>query len=146
MMGGRGGGVVTFQCPLPPPLPSSILQFTAGGAAPLDKRAAAVLAAWRPGEEGGNALWDLLRARCRPRGGWRSSGPFLSAACAWGRGRLPHQVLGPGERTGGAASRHGRGMQDPPLPLRCLRAARAGRSARPSLPTTPSASAWITSP
>jgi beta-glucosidase len=43
-------------------------QFTSNGAAPLDQRAAAVLATWRSGEEGGNAMWQLLTGVASPSG------------------------------------------------------------------------------
>jgi len=45
----------------------------AGGA--LDARAGAVLAAWRPGCEGGGALWDLLTGAASPSGRLAQSWP-----------------------------------------------------------------------
>jgi beta-glucosidase-like glycosyl hydrolase len=47
---------------------SLVSQFTAGGKLPLDQRAAAVLATWRSGCEGGNAMWDLLFGTASPSG------------------------------------------------------------------------------
>jgi beta-xylosidase len=43
-------------------------RYTSGGLAPLDQRAAAVLATWRPGEEGGSAMWQLLTGAASPSG------------------------------------------------------------------------------
>ena len=51
-------------------------KFTSGGRAGLDARAGAVLAAWRPGCEGGVALWDLLTGRASPSGRLAQSWPI----------------------------------------------------------------------
>ena len=55
---------------------SLVSKFTAGGALPLDKRAAAVLAAFRSGCEGGNAIWDLLTGATSPSGRLPQSWPI----------------------------------------------------------------------
>jgi beta-xylosidase len=63
---------------------SLVSKFTAGGALPLDKRAAAVLAAFRSGCEGGNAIWDLLSGAVSPSGRLPQSWPV-----AVGGARMP---------------------------------------------------------
>jgi beta-glucosidase-like glycosyl hydrolase len=52
---------------------SAVSAFGAGGA--LDARAGAVLAAWRPGCEGGGAMWDLLTGAASPSGRLAQSWP-----------------------------------------------------------------------
>jgi len=47
----------------------------AASAAPLNARAAAVLAAWRPGSEGGAPIWDLLTGAASPSGRLAQSWP-----------------------------------------------------------------------
>ena len=52
---------------------SAVSAYMAGG--PLDERVSALLAAWRPGSEGGTALWDLLTGVASPSGRLAQSWP-----------------------------------------------------------------------